>query len=258
MSKQNALSYLEFLSSDVVSLQAGQSGPKFKIHLGLLEAKCAAIIPAFRSGFEESQNNIYTFQDTSAGTLGRFIEWAYTGDYSCVINATSPVRKKNEEGKSAGAKVEGEDSQTNSNEELDFFENDSLLANIRVYIFCCIYCISDLQQLSFEKMSTCLIDLDKPHQLDEHLAVIAALRVAFLGLPADDHLLDWLAQYAAYCVDRLRLQTDFLDLLREFPALSSRMIPYLVPASSPPWKTKIPSYFYAHYSSNNRRDDDSG
>jgi hypothetical protein len=52
------------------------------------------IMLAFRNGFEEAQKGVYTFQDTSAGTLGRSIEWAYTGNYPTVLNAYSPVQSE--------------------------------------------------------------------------------------------------------------------------------------------------------------------
>lgn len=235
----------------MVSLQAGKSGPLFNIHGDLLGSKCKTIISAFQRGFEEAQKGVYTFQDTSAGTLGRFIEWAYTGDYPAVLSATTSALSETKEAENAGDKIEEEDGGRNriATEGIDLVaENHPLLAHIQLYIFCIIYLIPDLQQLAFEKLSTCLIDLEKPDNLSTQLAVIAALRVAFLRLPPQDPLLDWLAQYAAYCVDELRLQKDFLDLLSESPLLSSRMILSLNPGSSPPWKTKTPKYFYAPYS----------
>jgi hypothetical protein len=205
---------------------------------------------AFRNGFEEAQKGVYTFQDTSAGTLGRFIEWAYTGNYPTVLNAYSPVQGEAKEAGNAENKVVEDGRQKNiATESFDITsENHPLLAHIRLYIFCSIYFISDLQQLAFDKLSACLIDLKLPDNLSTQLAVVAALRVAFNRLPSQDPLLDWLAQYAAYCVDKLRLQKDFLDLLSEFPTLNSRMILSLNPGSSPPWETKTPNYFYAPYS----------
>jgi hypothetical protein len=91
------LALVSFLSSEVVSLQAGQSGPLFKIHSDLFGSKCKAIMSAFRNGFEEAQKGVYTFQDTSAGALGQFIEWAYTGNYPTVLNAYSPVQSETKE-----------------------------------------------------------------------------------------------------------------------------------------------------------------
>jgi hypothetical protein len=127
-------------------------------------------------------------------------------------------------------------------------ENHPLLVHIRLYIFCNIYHVPDLQSLAFEKMTACFTDLEKPDSLDTQLAVVAALRVSFRKLPPQDPLLDWLAEYAAYCVDKLRLQKDFLDLLKDCPTLSSRIILSLSPAQSPPWKTKKSKHNYAHCS----------
>lgn len=201
---------------------------------------------AFERGFEEEQKGVYTFKDTSEGTLARFIEWAYTGDYPAVISAIEPVETKTKETENTEANVKEENTVTVA--ETDFtFENHPLLAHIHLYIFCSIYLIPDLQNLAFGKMTACFTDLEKPNDLDTQYAVISALRVSFRKLPTHDPLLDWMAQYAAYSIDKLRTQGPFHDLLKSSPILASRMVLSLNPASSPPWKIQRPKYSYPHY-----------
>ena len=207
---------------------------------------------AFKRGFEEEQKGVYIFKDTSEGTLARFIEWAYTRDYPAVISAIEPVETREPVETST---KETENTETVVKEkntvtvaETDFtFENHPLLAHIHLSIFCSIYLIPDLQDLAFSKMTACFTDLEKPNDLDTQFAVISALRVSFRKLPTHDPLLDWMAQYAAYSIDKLRTQRSFHDLLKCSPILASRMVLSLNPASSPPWKIQRPKYSYPHY-----------
>ena len=196
---------------------------------------------AFERGFEEKQKGVYTFKDTSEGTLARFIEWAYTGDYPAVISAIEPVETENTE-----AKAKEENTVTGAKTDLTF-ENHPLLTHINLYIFCSIYLVPDLQDLAFSKMTACFTDLERPNDLDTQLAVISALRVSFHLLPAHDPLLDWMAQYAAYCIDKLRIQGSFHDLLKCSQMLASRMVHSLNPASLPPWQIQRPMHSYPHY-----------
>jgi hypothetical protein len=247
MAKHEQLPYIEFLDSETVSLQADQTGRSFQIHRRLLASKAKTIISAFERGFDEGEKGVYKFQDTSDGTLARFIEWAYTDNYPDVITATHPVDRKS--GKEDTATTNAEEGDTLSAAGTIFTpDNHPLLAHIRLYIFCSIYLIPDLQKLAFEKVTARFADLKEPDSLDRQLAVIAALRVSFRKLSTQDPLLDWQAQYAAYCVGKLRLQRGFYELLRESPTLSTRMVLFLNPASSPPWKTTHSEHVYARYS----------
>lgn len=201
---------------------------------------------AFKRGFEEEQKGVYIFRDTSEGTLARFIEWAYTRDYPSVINPIAPVETSTKETENTKTVVKKRN--TVPVAKTDFtFENHPLLAHIHLYIFGSIYLIPDLQDLAFSKMTACFTDLEKPNDLDTQLAVISALRVSFRKLPTHDRLLDWMAQYAAYSIDKLRTQRSFHDLLKCSPKLASRMVLSLNPASSPPWKIQCPKYNYPNY-----------
>ncbi|GMF81807.1 unnamed protein product [Aspergillus oryzae] len=234
------------IHSDPVSLQVGQTGHSFKIHRRLLYSKSKPLIAALDSDLKEGQSGVYKFEEVTEGTIARFIEWAYRGDYPTTISGTNigqtPTLPE-------GTETDIDKKAANTTPETDFTsENHPLLVHIRLYIFSETYLIPDLQQLAYEKVTACLTDLDIPNSLDTQLAVIDALRLSFYRLPQHDNLLDWLAQYAAYCLDKLRVQGPFHDLLREFPTLSSRMILSLGPASSPPWRTAQPKYHFSHYS----------
>ncbi|KAF4244383.1 hypothetical protein CNMCM8980_010195 [Aspergillus fumigatiaffinis] len=237
--------YIDFLDSELVSLQAGQAGRLLKIHRKLLGLKCKPVIAALNGSFDEGRQGIYRFDETTEGTVARFIEWAYRGDYPTVISEIEPVQKS----LSPGIEADVEDKPIIAPPAADLTsENHPLLVHIRLYIFSGTYLIPELQRLAFEKVTACFTDLEKPHSLDTQLAVIDALRLSFLRLHEHDALLNWLSQYSAYCIDKLRLQSSFHDLLRDFPILSSRMMLSLNPASSPPWKITQPKYPFTHYS----------
>ncbi|RDK41717.1 hypothetical protein M752DRAFT_253087 [Aspergillus phoenicis ATCC 13157] len=240
------LPYLDFLDSDPVSLQVGQTGRSFRIHRTLLHSKSSPLIAALDSNLKEGQSGVYVFEDVAEGTIARFIEWAYRGDYPATISGTNigqtPILLE-------GTETDIDEKPENTTPETDLTsENHPLLVHIRLYIFSETYIVPDLQQLAYKKVTACITDLDKPNSLDTQLAVIDALQFSFLGLPPHDKLLDWLAQYAAYCLEKLRVQGPFHDLLKEFPTLSSRMILSPGPASSPPWRTTQPKYPFIQYS----------
>lgn len=240
------MTHSRFLDSEFASLRAGQTGRPFKIHRKLLSSKSKPLSAALDSELKEGQNGVYAFEEVTEGTLARFVEWAYRGDYPTPIGEIQTVQAQHFPD-AVEASIDGKSTVTTP--ETDFTsENHPLLVHIRLYIFSHTYLINELQQLSYEKVTTCLTDLDKPDGLDIQLAVVDALRLAFYRLPQHDCLLDWLAQYSAYCIDKLRVQGSFHDLLRDFPTLSSRMILSLSPASSPPWRTTRPKYNFTQYS----------
>jgi hypothetical protein len=126
-------------------------------------------------------------------------------------------------------------------------ENHPLLAHIRLYVFCSIYLIPNLQELAFSRITATCKDIGQPSTLDTQLGVIAGLRFAFRKLLFNDPLLDWLGQFAAYNSQQLRVQRDFHDLLQDCPNLGSRMVLSLKAAPSPPWESRPPKYNFGHY-----------
>lgn len=134
---------------------------------------------AFTRGFVEEQNRLYIFKDTSEGTLARFIEWAYTGDYPVVVSAAEPGETSTKETEPV---VKEKNTVTTAGTDLTF-ESHPLLAHVHLYIFCSIYSIPDLQHLTFSKMAARFMDLKKPNDPDTQVAVISTLRVSFGNLP---------------------------------------------------------------------------
>lgn len=249
----------------MISLKATESGRPFHIHQSLLASKSKTIASAFEKNFSEKEKRVYTFQDTTEGTLARFIEWAYTGDYPFIIKATHTAEPRVVKLEPKEIKVE--DGEKKENTDLDVValnspesdltpENHPLLSHIRLYIFSSIYMIPDLQKMAFDRVTATFSDINALTALDTQLATIAALRVAFRKLLPNDELLGWLAQYAAYNLCHLRVQRDFHDLLQEAPNLASRMMLSVNPAQSPPWMMQPPKHTFAHYAPDYQYDED--
>ncbi|KAL4924818.1 BTB/POZ domain-containing protein [Aspergillus undulatus] len=235
MANGHTLPYFSFLDSDIVILQATETGRPFRIHRALLASTSTTIASAFDRGFAEARRGTYIFSDTSEGTLARFIEWAYTGDYPAIIKTTH-----NDPSEPLKFPLKWSESYVTR-------ENHPLLSHIRLYKFCDLYTIPDLQDLAYTKTTETLTEINQPTTLDTQLAVIAALRFSFRRLPPNDRFLDWLSQYASYNITHLRVQRDFHDLLSELPSLGSRMVLSMNPAKSPPWSTQPAKYKFAHY-----------
>lgn len=239
-----------FLTSETVSLGTEGSTRTFRIHKALLLSKSKAIFSAFERHFQEKENGVYIFKETTEGTVTRFIEWAYRGDYPDAVYKAGLITN-NEDSAEEDAKADTVISDTKDNLTTD--DEHPLLSHMQLYVFCEIYGITQLKELVFSKLTSRLTEIEKPKTLDAQLAIIAVLRICFTNVHPDNDLADWLAQYAAYCVDTLRLQMDFHDLLRQAPALASRMMNYLDQASTPPWnssrsKNKFPWSVEAVYS----------
>lgn len=195
---------------------------------------------------EEGQKGSYTFKDISEEILARFIEWVHTRDIPAVLEITKPIEQKIKKTEN-GAEIMG-DGKKNTAAELDLtIENYPLLANIHLYIFCGIYLTTHLHNPTFDEITAPFRGLNKPDTLDTQLAVISALSLSFRKLPPHVHLLDWLDEYAAHCIDKLKMQASFHDLLAETPVLSPRMVLSLSPAPNPPWNTQQPKQNYSHY-----------
>ena len=68
------------MQSETVALSPSGSSHRFNVHKLLLEHKCKAVYVACTK-FKEKDTGVYRFENVSAGTLVRFIQWAYTGGY---------------------------------------------------------------------------------------------------------------------------------------------------------------------------------
>ncbi|KAE8414137.1 hypothetical protein BDV36DRAFT_15235 [Aspergillus pseudocaelatus] len=224
MTMENGVTFLEFLTSDFVSLQALNSTRVFKVHKALLDAKCKAVASAFNGNFTERQNGVYTFSDTSEGTLSRFLEWAYRGDY------TEPVVKRKD---TASDKIK-KDHASNQLESLDY----PLMAHMALYIFSEVYIVPNLKDLVFAKIKAAIEVINKPRTEDDQRGVISLLKLAYTMIPANKSsadLQEWLAHYAAFSLEELRGQPSFNDVLKLSPDLASKILSRSNPADSPPW-----------------------
>ncbi|OJJ43189.1 hypothetical protein ASPZODRAFT_48236, partial [Penicilliopsis zonata CBS 506.65] len=217
-----------FLSSETIALRTEDSSCRYNIHEDLLRSKCQSIGAALKGGFVEGQQRVYTCKDASDGTLIRFIEWAYRGDYAESVGTAEPKQAQPEE--------DGLESSTDETAIIDDIDdgNCPLLVHLALYIFGDKYLVADLKQIALKKLRDCLKQMDMPKTLNNRLAVIKTLRVAFTNLPHTDPLLAWLAQYAAYALHKLSC-TALYRLLGELPDLASRVIARVAAASQPPW-----------------------
>jgi hypothetical protein len=185
----------------------------------------------------------------------RFVEWAYTGDYTVQQGPTEdtsaePIVPADDDQPATAddvmpeeaAVLDPDDGEPRAPEEITTSDvkpdKHPLLAHIRLYIFAGVYLIGGLKQHAFEKMKACLQNLDKENEFGMPLIAIAMLRKAFSEVSPEDDLLDWLARYASFRLVRLRAQPSFNDLLRAEPGLGARMMKWLSPASEPPWPPK--------------------
>ncbi|GFF24889.1 conserved hypothetical protein [Aspergillus lentulus] len=186
-----------FLTSDTVTLKSPGSTCTSKIHKDLLESKCKILHAAFTSGFAGGRDGVYTCSDTTDGTLARFVEWAYRGDYQASVISKDLVQttlKASDDADEDNASSAAANLSESTDVELD---NHPLLAHLG-FIF------------------------SATHTSKLNQSIIASLRVAFLKIPLNDSLVDCLAHYAAYIVNQLRLQPSFHDLSEAAPALCSR------------------------------------
>lgn len=192
----------------------------------------------------------------------RFIEWAYTGDYTVQQERTEdtsaePIVPADDDQPAAADDVmpeeeapvpEPDDGEPAASEEITTSDvkpdKHPLLAHVRLYIFGGAYLIGGLKQHAFEKMKACLQNLDENNEFGMPLIAIAMMRKAFSEVSPEDDLLDWLARYASFRLDRLRAQSSFNDLLRAEPGLGARMVGLLSPRLEPPWPPKYQPYIY--------------
>lgn len=223
------------------SVATGTSGRIFRIHKALLESKIKlSKLERSKVGDEE----LYTFGDTSDGTLVRFIEWAYREDYPDQISGFYLTDINVKPSASADEDTENETTELGTREEAnntmqaevdEVTENNPLVSHLRMYGFAQVYGIEALGTMAFDRLTTCLEMIDVPREIMQQLAVVAALEIAFTTINRHDRLIEWLAHYASYCVEELRLQSTFHKLLEDVPILGSAMMRYMSPPLFAPW-----------------------
>lgn len=219
-----------FLGSEFVELRTSSTAESWKIHKKLLEAKCKAVGSAFSHQTKENASGKFTFEETTHDTIARFIEWAYRGDYTAVSSLSAEKAQLKKKPQVSNTQAAGVNDITTRNE-----LTNTLLYHLKVYVFSDTYLVAELKELAFQKFTTAVKQLGQPKNIDEQLAIINCLSLAFTTLPPPDLLLAWLAQFAAWSLDILRLESKFLELLQDFPSLGCRMMDYLRPADNAPW-----------------------
>lgn len=173
---------------------------------GTLKAVCSCSFNAFK----ESKDRVYTFKETTTGTVARFVEWAYLGEYLAELPTESSrddfvgCGKSSEHGENPGV-----ESAAKAIRETIAYENHPLLSHARMYVFGDAYLIEDLKKTAFRKFASQLQLVDSSPGLDLNCAVITLLDYCFSNLRPDDELLDYLGQYTAYRLSTLRVIPDF-------------------------------------------------
>ncbi|KAL5342185.1 hypothetical protein BJX70DRAFT_338067 [Aspergillus crustosus] len=250
MSQTDKECFMKYLESDTVCLETAGSSRHFRIHRKLLASKSKPIASAFERPFAEASSNTYVFQETLESTLGKFMEWAYTGDYpnpphvvveGQLANWTASREKWRKANKKKASETKADPEAVNAptiNE-----DNDPLLVNIHVYIFATVYLIPDLQTLSMKRATSVIKSKDHSYQhanTDMLSSLYDCLRLAFESLQDDDELRKWLTSYAAYALSFLGQQPEFQQLLQDYPVAAAHMVPLLKPAGKAPWMTDDP------------------
>lgn len=248
-----------------MELHTATRSESIKIHRKLLESKCNTSIAALRHDFKGRAMRM-TFAETRYETVAQFVEWAYRGDYSEVVTlpADLPGETKSEDSSSlkGGMKMSVDDfskartpSQSTLASSTDGPPAHTLLCHLQVYIFSDLNMIPALKDLAFAKFTAVLKSMGKPRSMTEQLAVVDCLELTFSKVPFHDKLPGWLAQHAAWCMEELRLQGKFHDLLRRLPGVGSRMINSLRPCQLPPWESQLRDYSVQLYDAHASSDD---
>ncbi|OJD21832.1 hypothetical protein ACJ73_06827 [Blastomyces percursus] len=76
-----------FLDSPVLGLRCSSSPQIFNMHEAILQSKGGIIYASFLGKFKEKAEGTYKLKETTEGTLLRYIEWAYRGNYPDVLNS---------------------------------------------------------------------------------------------------------------------------------------------------------------------------
>ncbi|EEP81915.1 predicted protein [Uncinocarpus reesii 1704] len=150
----------------------------------------------------------------------KFIEWAYKGEYSDCINL-----HKEKYDATAITATTGDDTD----------DNHQLLCHLRLYVFAHVYGIPGLSSLCSDKLIRELKSIQRPDNMDAQLAVIQMLDLAFTKLPVNDGLTQWFGMYTAWCLEELRVQPQFHDIVSN---LASPMVRHVQQSSKEPWDSQ--------------------
>ena len=164
------------------------------------------------------------FEDADAGTLVRFISWAYTGNYE----------DEHELGTSEARFVPGVKCEQNlmQFDKRLYDEYYRLAIHSRLYIFADAYSIKDLKTLACKRLKSKLREMGKLYRRKDLVIVNDLLDSTFTKLRADDPLLDFLGKYAAHNIVNLGQQELFRNTI--LGKMGPAICKYLQPCTEDP------------------------
>lgn len=176
--------------------------------------------------------------DEREDTITRFIQWAYTGDYSVPkpVQITPTVRldpcKTDDKDK--------DDKKDDKKEEMRFVvdEGKVLMAHARVYVFADRFNIQRLKNRAFEELAARFKAIRVPDTRENKLAIISLDSYAFANLPKcepSDPLLAYLGLYTSWSLDTLREEPEFLELLESDIDFMKELFMHVKKGDKAPW-----------------------
>lgn len=205
-----------FISSGVFTLHIGPSRRRFDIHRALLGAASPEFNKHVYNDMIEGTSGHMTLADEREDTITHFIQWAYTGDYPSPVASLSALTKPLED--PTVLLLETEDTASrSSDQELEEDGDPVLMAHARLYVFAERFNIQQLKQQTFEKLTAEVVAIGVPMERESKTSMIYLISYAFGNLPkcvVKDRLLEYLGLYASWCLESLRMEPEFFELLQ--------------------------------------------
>lgn len=212
----------------------------YQIHSSFLKNKGGILATVPKGNFKEMKDRTYTFDNTTTGTVARFVEWAHRGDYSAKL----PTKYTEEDLPSCASSAEKCNKEEPTVESTAkriqttlVHDNHPFLSHARVYVFADTYLIVDLKKKAFERLTKEIQLINYDNDLDHNFAITNLLDYCFSNLQKSDDLLDYLGHYAAYRLAFLRNTTGFVDIM---PKVGYAVLPWVSPCESSPWDENLP------------------
>ncbi|KAL7269477.1 hypothetical protein RUND412_007863 [Rhizina undulata] len=220
-------------SSELFCIRAGASQTCFYFHKELVAQISQELHAHVYNVMKEGKRRVMDLNDVSEGTIARFCQWAYTGDYYDVFShITEPVKtgKTTPSYKPPSSTIEKAspvEPQTESEE--------SPLIHARVYVFADKFNIPGLKNVSFNKLKAMLKKFGQLKDDMQRKLIIQLIAYSFGNLPARakrDKLLVWLGKYAAIMIAKLRRFPEFFDIVEDENEFVAAMFAYVNPGKA--------------------------
>ena len=123
----------------------------------------------------------------------------------------------------------------------------ALLFHTKIYVLGDRFNITKLKDLAFSRITTLFVDRGMVADKSDVDAIVEAIAYAYDNLPlsqgplsldsfnVEEKLLVYMAQYAAWARDSLRMNAVFVNLLRDCPEFAIALLFSSTAASIPPW-----------------------